>query len=55
VTLGLPPEKLTRAPADGGCSPSKLNSTPAFASDSLNFIMFSTSFASGMVPGAAVS
>jgi len=55
VTFGLPSWKLTRAPVDGGCSPSSASSTPAFCSDSLYFIILSTAFASGAVPGCALS
>jgi hypothetical protein len=49
---GLPPSKVTRAPMDGGCSPSSASSTPAFCSDSLYFIILATASASGTVPAA---
>src|SRR5687768_7948520 len=55
VTLALPPGNVTRAPIEGGCSPSRANSTPAFCNDSLYFIIAATAFASGTVPGFALS
>src|ERR1700739_1025917 len=55
VTLGLPPANETRAPMEGGCSPSSPSSTPAFCSSWLYFIMAATAFASGIVPGWAFS
>src|SRR6266404_7085060 len=55
VTVGLPDLNETRAPADGGCSPSNASSTPASFSASLYFIIAATCSAGGTVPGAAVS
>src|SRR5258708_12671180 len=55
VTLGLPPENVTRAPIDGGWSPSSASSTPAFCRAWLYFIMAATALASGMAPGWAFS
>ena len=55
MTVGFPPAKVTRAPVDGGCKPSRPSNTPAFCNDSLYRIMAATALASGMVPGAAFS
>src|SRR6266404_3136756 len=55
VTVGFPPENVTRAPIEGGWSPSSASSTPAFCRDSLYFIIAATALASGIVPGAAFS
>src|SRR5580700_3747718 len=55
VTFALPPANVTRAPIEGGCSPSSASSTPAFCSDSLYFIIAATASALGMAPGPAFS
>src|SRR3569832_1748864 len=55
MTRGLPRATVTRAPMDGGCNPSKARSTPARCKDSVYFNIAATAFASGIVPGLALS
>src|ERR1700722_17233970 len=55
VTTGLPPANDTRAPIDGGCSPSSVISPPASFSASLYFIIAGAASAGRMLPGGAVS
>src|SRR6266496_3925786 len=55
MTLGLPPENLTRVPLAGVCNPSRPSSTPALVRDSLYFVILATSSAEGTKSAPAFS
>src|SRR5262245_9985105 len=52
VTVHFPPENLTRAPFELGCSPSPASITPAFTSSSLYFPISASSFSLGITPAS---
>src|SRR5438128_10454875 len=53
--MGVPPEKHTRAPVAGECSPSSPSKTPALVRDSLYFVILATRSAGGVKSAAAFS
>src|SRR2546422_2809813 len=55
VTLGLPPEKRTRAPVAGGRNPSSPSRTPALVRESLYFVILATRSAGGAKSAPAFS
>src|SRR6185437_13835454 len=52
VTVRLPPENLTRAPFELGCSPSPASITPALTSSSLNFPIAASNSLLGSAPAS---
>src|SRR5207244_6795984 len=52
MTVGVPPENLTRLPLDVGCRPSAAKSTPALTSSSLNLPISARIFVSGRTPAS---
>src|SRR5438874_13687388 len=52
MTVGLPPENLTRLAFEVGCSPSPASMMPAFTSSSLNLPISVSIFVSGSAPAS---
>ena len=52
ITVGFPPENLTRAPFELGWSPSPASMMPAFTSSSLKLPISVRSFSLGMTPAS---